>query len=336
MLKRALRRLRAYAKPRASVLMYHRVAELESDVWELAVSPANFEQHLQVLQQTGLVLKANELVSRLAQHALPRRSIAITFDDGYGDNYQIARELLLNYKLPATFFITTGKTEQTSEFWWDELEAIFLLMEHLPPVLRFFIGTDVIEGELHSEQHLTPLLRQQHRQWKASSEAPPSQRAALYYKVWQRLKYLPFVAQQQALQQLRDWAGQPAAARSTYQAMTATQVQAMSQNSLFSVGNHTVTHPALSSLPLAEQRIELVNSQQVLHQLGSPAQLLAYPYGDYASETSALAAELGFQAAFTTDANSLTEQSALHQLGRFQVGNWTGAEFKQYLRRWLA
>jgi peptidoglycan/xylan/chitin deacetylase (PgdA/CDA1 family) len=146
-LRAVVRRLRAYQEPKALVLMYHRVAEPATDVWDLAVSPTNFEQQLRVLQRSGLVVPAEELVSRLASKTLRRRSIVITFDDGYCDNYLAAKSLLEQYKLPATFFIATGNLGQASEFWWDELEDIFLLTEHLPAAFDLaIVGQQVVAG----------------------------------------------------------------------------------------------------------------------------------------------------------------------------------------------
>ena len=336
MLRAALRRLRAYATPRALVLMYHRVAEPESDVWNLAVSPANFEQHLHLLKQTGFVISTDELVSRLERQTLKRRSIAITFDDGYSDNYGVAKGLLERYELPATFFISTGNMGQASEFWWDELEAIFLLTQYLPPTLRLLIGGEWVGLDLHGEQQLTSYLQQQHRQWNPSYAAPPSRRAAGFYQVWQRLKVLPPAEQQQALQQLRAWAGSLAGSRPDYHTMSAAQVREVGCAPLFTIGAHTVTHPALSCQPLARQEEELVTSRQVLRRLAQPVNLLAYPYGDYTSETSALAAALGFKAAFTTSGKAVTSASELHELGRFQVNNWSGGEFNQQLKGWLS
>ncbi len=58
---------RAYFAPRAVVLMYHRVATLRSDVWEISVSPAHFEQHLAFLKKRGNVIPLPELAERVAE-----------------------------------------------------------------------------------------------------------------------------------------------------------------------------------------------------------------------------------------------------------------------------
>jgi peptidoglycan/xylan/chitin deacetylase (PgdA/CDA1 family) len=90
---------------RTVVLMYHRIANSANDYWQLCVSPENFEQQLQVI----------------SKH---RDHVAITFDDGYIDNYTAAKPLLEKHHLPATFFIATGNINSGKEFWWDELQQL--------------------------------------------------------------------------------------------------------------------------------------------------------------------------------------------------------------------
>ncbi len=54
------------------------------------------------------VIPLDEAIARLQSRTLPARSLAITFDDGYADNQQIAAPILRKLGLPATFFIATG------------------------------------------------------------------------------------------------------------------------------------------------------------------------------------------------------------------------------------
>jgi len=336
MLRRALQVARSYVQPKALVLMYHRVAELESDIWNLAVTPTHFEQHLQILTQAGNILSVPELVDRFKRNALQRRSLAITFDDGYLDNFTNAKPLLEQYQLPATFFIASGNIGKAQEFWWDELEAIFLLSEHLPRVCSLFIKGNAIAADLQEEQWLTASLQHRHRQWSAVNEAPPSLRAALFYRVWALLKTMPHADQQQAILRLRDWAGLPRVVRPGYLSMSAAELQKVSHNPLFTIGAHTVTHPALTSLAPALQAQELSFSQGALSQITTEGvELLAYPYGECSDETTAIAADLAFEAAFTTQAHAITRHTARHRMGRFQVNNWTGEVFAHHLRNWL-
>jgi peptidoglycan/xylan/chitin deacetylase (PgdA/CDA1 family) len=329
---------RQYMQPKAVVLMYHKVTEPDTDIWDLAVSPAHFEQQLRVLKQLGIVVSTSELSKRLHQRNLKRRSVAITFDDGYLDNYLHARPLLEKYQLPATFFIVSGNVGLDQEFWWDELAAILLLSEHLPPALSLTLpGGTQLEAALQPEQHLTPELWQQHQQWRASEQAPPTLRAALFYNLWQQLRPLPAPAQQLCLRQLRAWAGRQPGTRPAYRSISLDQLRELHSNTLFTIGAHTRTHPALASHPVALQREEVEGGRQVLYQAtGQLPEVLAYPYGSYGNETAELASQLGFKAAFTTDARLVTSAANPHKLGRFQVNNWNGDEFKRRLTHWLS
>lgn len=336
MLRKVQRAVRSYVEPKALVLMYHRVAELQSDIWDLAVAPVNFEQHLKILKQTKKVISADELVERLKNQTLSRRSLVITFDDGYRDNYLAAKALLESYGLPATFFVTTGNIGREKEFWWDELEDILLLSERLPEVFSFVINGHQVEVNLNNEQRLSGILRQQHAQWKAVEERPPSLRAALFYQVWQLLKALPYAEQQAVIRQIREWAGVPFTVRADYRTVSANQLQELSANRLFTIGAHTVTHPALTAHPPKFQLEELSTSQLILNQkTNKNIELLSYPYGEYNDATAAIAHSLTFKAAFTTEARAITQRSEPYRMGRFQANNWDGKEFKKRLDRWF-
>src|SRR5688572_7601228 len=101
-----LRRLAARARKRLSsralILLYHRVAEASSDPWSLAVKPAHFAEHLEVINRRARVLSVEELVAAIAGDKLPRLAIVITFDDGYADNLLNAKPLLEKNDCPAT------------------------------------------------------------------------------------------------------------------------------------------------------------------------------------------------------------------------------------------
>ncbi len=334
-----VQRARRHFEPKALVLMYHRVAEPDTDTWNLAVSPAHFEQHLRVLRQAGTVISAAELAERLRTRTLRRRSIAITFDDGYPDNHRAAAPLLTRYGLPATFFIISGQVGRAQEFWSDELASLVLLTERLPATLALALpdGAGHLAADLPAEQLLTPALRRQHQLWRATEAAPPTRRAALFYELWQRLQPLPAPSQQLVLEQLRAWAGLPATVRPAHQSMSWRQLRELSASPLFTIGAHTATHPALAYHPAAVQAHEMAASRQALQAaLGQPVELLAYPYGSCNAETFAIAAQLGFKAAFTTAAHAVGPTAAPHSLGRFQVNDWDGDEFRRRLRQWFA
>lgn len=92
----------------APVLCYHSVNDLPND--ECDPLPIRlFEEHLLHLKSNYDVISVDELVEGLyGVGDLPKRPVAITFDDGYADNYIHAFPSLLKYRLPATVYLATS------------------------------------------------------------------------------------------------------------------------------------------------------------------------------------------------------------------------------------
>jgi peptidoglycan/xylan/chitin deacetylase (PgdA/CDA1 family) len=95
---------------RAVILCYHSVHSHRSF---RSATPELFEMHLQWLKEHCDVVPLHELVSALSCDTRQSRvQVAITFDDGYVDNYEHAFPLLMKHGLAATFFITAGLLER--------------------------------------------------------------------------------------------------------------------------------------------------------------------------------------------------------------------------------
>jgi peptidoglycan/xylan/chitin deacetylase (PgdA/CDA1 family) len=92
---------------------------------------------------------------------------------------------------------------------------------------------------------------------------------------------------------------------------------------------------ALAFHPEQTQEQELLENRKFLAEvIGQEVSLLAYPYGNYNEDTVAIADMVNFAAAFTTEEKPVTKRSHLHRLGRFQVKNLSGKEFRQQLQAW--
>ena len=94
----------SYRNPR--ILMYHMIKDPVSRARYngLRVSPAMFERQLSWLRDNGWTsFTVNELVRN--RDNLPEKAVAITFDDGFEDNYTNAFPLLKKYTFKATLFL---------------------------------------------------------------------------------------------------------------------------------------------------------------------------------------------------------------------------------------
>jgi peptidoglycan/xylan/chitin deacetylase (PgdA/CDA1 family) len=113
------------------------------------------------------------------------------------------------------------------------------------------------------------------------------------------------------------------------------QIKEISASSLFSIGGHTTSHPALPYHEKEMQREEILSNKIFLENItGRKIDLFAYPSGKYNDSTKEIVRQLHFQAAFTTNAAVIKQQSDPFTLGRFQVNNWNVDQFKRMLLKW--
>jgi len=109
-----------------AVLMYHSVAPGADPSSRLAVSPATFDRQMRMLKTRGFnVIPAEELARNVKEgKRMPLHTVAITFDDGYKDNYTHAFPILRTYGLPATVFMITGEAGRQDRLSWDEIREM--------------------------------------------------------------------------------------------------------------------------------------------------------------------------------------------------------------------
>lgn len=115
----------------AVIINYHRfvrdyagVIDTEPTVTHLV---SDFEKELKFLKRYFDVVSLDEVVAVLrAGKAFARPTIAITIDDGYCDNFELAFPLLKEHDVPVTIFLTAGLIGTTKRIWVDRLaEKIF-------------------------------------------------------------------------------------------------------------------------------------------------------------------------------------------------------------------
>ena len=329
------KKMKVYLSRRALILLYHRVAEADSDPWGLAVSPAHFEEHLQVLERLGRMLSLKELAAALRNRTLPRRAVVITFDDGYADNLFNAKPLLEKYDAPATVFIATGYIGQSREFWWDELDTLFLQPGSLPAELSL----NVNGGEYHWELGETAVYANESRartlKWKAWRPEDPTPRHSIYRSLWRLMQPMSHIDRQQIGDTLLQWAGADACNNRIRRALTSEEIIQLTSGALIEAGCHTVTHPRLSSLDADSQRREITDSKLHLEEiLGRAVTAFAYPYGgerDYTSETIDLVRRTGFYCGCTTSQAVVQTNADRYRLPRLQVPDIDGDSFAAHV-----
>ena len=275
-IRRIAKLVRARLRPRRhrpAILMYHRVAILHRDIWDLAVSPENFDEQVAYIRKHRSPMSMDDLVQRLRSGTLPADAIALTFDDGYRDNLVNAQPILVRHNVPATVFVATGYTNQTTTFWWDELAS--MILDSTSPVdLRQECGSDSVAlswGAQEDADH-DPAWRG----W----DPPRSQRQKAYVALWQRLQSAEQAQRARILGSLR--AQLPSPPDPLGVPMSTAEFDLLTADGLISLGAHTVTHPALTDLDSAERRRQIRQSGEQCRALTTkPVKGFCYPYGNF-------------------------------------------------------
>ena len=100
------------------VLFYHKISKprRDSKVRGAFTPPQRFRRQLTYLKKQGLnFLTASELIKHFQNHGeFPARSVALTFDDGWQDNYTNAFPVLKELGIKATIFIIPSSVGQMS------------------------------------------------------------------------------------------------------------------------------------------------------------------------------------------------------------------------------
>lgn len=297
--------------PYAVILLYHRIGEPGIDPWALTVTPAHLAEHLDILQRRWHVVPLTHLSQIMA--APERPAVVLTFDDGYPGTLHHAKPLLERAGMPATVFVPAGAIGSGREFWWDELARLTLGREE--------IG------------------------WRAWE--PPPTNAARTYQDWYHV-LLPLSDQRQQDQlrvlqdSLRPLPGPGEASgvgvRPGYGCLSEDEIRALA-SSLIEIGAHTISHPVLAWLPVADQSHEIRESRRRVEAiLDRPVRSFAYPYGQdahYTAQTVALVREAGYTWACANVPGGLTAGSDRFRLPRIQAHDWDGDAFAEMLGRWL-
>jgi peptidoglycan/xylan/chitin deacetylase (PgdA/CDA1 family) len=317
------------------VLLYHRVGDAVVDPWALAVSVARFSEQLDVLGN-GAVVPVSEMLRLRRERRLTCGTVAMTFDDGYAETVSTVQSLLDGRSMPATFYIPSGAVDRSSEFWWDELEALILLSDQIPRQLVIDVDGHLLEWQqTDGDAKSYPDVLARSRHWRAWQHPDPSPRHALYRRLWERCQRLSAAARERVLAAVRNWSGREPAPRNTHRPVTNDEVQRLVARPGMDVGAHSVTHPALAALSLSEQQVEIELSKRHVEALtGTAVETFAYPFGrkvDYTDDTIAILKSAGFQGACCNFSGAVEEHTDPFQLPRLFVQDWDADEFTRRL-----
>ena len=224
---------------------------------------------------------------------LPPRAVALTFDDGYRDQLELAAPMLSRLGLPATFFLVPGLLDGTARAWWELLAWTFT---------RSTRDAVVWEGRILG-------LRDD------------GERRRSLATVLEELKRRDHAGRNAALDELKDRCSPDGKLEEHASFLDWDGARQLVRQGLM-VASHSLNHAILAQEPTPAQERDLTLSRRRLErELDVPVELFAYPNGvpgqDYAAEHVAMANACGFRAAVSTAWGAASARSDRFQLPRF-------------------
>jgi len=295
----------------AFILCYHRVGEQPPadpfgllTRYGLHVEVGRFQRQMEHLARRYRVVPLDELVALLEHPSRGPSLAAVTFDDGYADNYLHAFPVLQRVGIPATVFLATGTVGRDAAFWWDRL--VWHLSRHAGGRLPLPPSLDGPDTALDSAEQLLRVFDALHS----------------------RLQTLEGPVRDSLLDAM---AGEVAPGSS--RPLTWDEVRRMAAAGI-TFGAHSVSHPSLVAVSDAALRSEIEGSRdEIVARLGTVSTTFSYPFGHVDDRAANAVEAAGFRAAVTVRQAFCDAKSSRYLLPRLGIGNLDRSDFLSALRR---
>lgn len=236
--------------------MLHRVHPFEPDKLmpneSMKTTPEYLDKLIIEFQSRGYeIISIERLYDILTNEEKTDKQIVFTFDDGYKDNYTYAYPVFKKHNIPFTVYITTSFLNRDTILWWHALEDLILKNNELVLSENIRFRCKTIEEKIDT-----------------------------FFKIRKIILSLKPVISKERLNELFalynvDWS-----AKCNELAMTWDELFNLSQDSLVTIGNHTINHFPLNRLSKEEIIKEIQDSNSIIEsQINKKVEHFAYPFG---------------------------------------------------------
>jgi peptidoglycan/xylan/chitin deacetylase (PgdA/CDA1 family) len=286
------------------VLRYHSVngdAGWSGDYLQasLCVAPDVFDRQMELVCRRSRIVGIGEIADAIRERRpVAPRSVAITFDDGYEDNYRYAFPILRKHGATAAFYVTTGAVGDQEILWTTRLRHS--IMRTSEPALSIpLLGNRSFDlsregGREDAVRSLTASVK--------SRSAPDA--AALLEEIYSACGGGPATLERRVM-------------------MNWDEIREMHRAGM-TIGAHSVNHYNLPSLEAADLAREVSDSKERIEsELGAPVVHFAYPNGRTAlhfdRRVAAVVAGAEFRSAVTSIEGAVTVRCSEFSIPRFGV-----------------
>jgi peptidoglycan/xylan/chitin deacetylase (PgdA/CDA1 family) len=244
-----------------TVLMYHGVTEKRCPYNKRHTLKKDFIKHLKFLNKHCNIITLNQFFKK--EFNKNKINVAITFDDGYWNNYKIAKPILEEFKIPATFFIT-GINNTTENFLWADFVDILAYSE-----LKEKIKIDKTNFELNNKTYFLKKNNKTLHEFIKYEEAGYDKKIKLYANITEQEKSVIMNEKNQEFWKL----------------MTDKEITETSRSNFIEIQSHGFFHNNLGTTDIESALVEGIDSKNYLENLTQKKiDTIGFPDGSYSKE----------------------------------------------------
>lgn len=267
------------------ILLYHLIFpdDTPADVWNagLIIRFSEFQRQIHFLRKHYLIVTLEEyILARRGNIPSGKKPVAITFDDGYRNVFDLVTPFFEKESIPMTIFTNTGHLTNGELLWFVYINA--LCSERCYEKI-------LINGNEHS---LTT---------KKSSLNAWKELIMLARLSGNPIRFSRTLSQKYPL---------PQSVFRKYEGVTKEQLISIRQSKWIEIGGHTSNHPFLDQIAPSEQKDAIIENKHLLESMTQKQiHFFAYPGGSYTRESIEIVMQSGFRAAFAVRSRNLSEES---------------------------
>ena len=181
-----------------------------------------FYDLLTELKKIGTAISIDQFTSG---EKIPDYSFLVTFDDGFENNYSVAAPILIDQKIPTTFYVSTDFIGRNKMSWVDQIDYA---IENTEKEKILFLKEEV---NIRNRNEKIEFLDHA-RNYLKRNDKLFSNKENIIHDLFESCKVTHCDTLYNSIDKKMNWS----------------QVAELSKNELFTIGGHTHTHPIMSYL----------------------------------------------------------------------------------------
>lgn len=298
--------LSRFSKNNNLILCFHGVSNFKSTINKRHMFTSQFENLIIYLKNNFEIVSVQDIFS---ETKINKKRIALTFDDGYLNNYTIVWPILKKHNLPATFYITTESLEIENYFLWPEIfDALKIELPKEKIIFNneefYFLNNLLVSRKSNTSIYDYVKLMGEERQ-KAFEEF------IITFDIKRILNGI----------------------NSELTAFCSSdQIKEMSKSPLVEIGSHTHRHYNLSKINSELAHQELKKSKEILEKIiEKPVVSIGYPDGDYSENVKNIAQKVGYIYQLAVSFSNKSDFTDNRIRSRYSISNSTSLDTNKIL-----